>query len=532
MKSDRREFLSHCARASAAFPLIGSMASNPLSAADDTGLSRIRVHLDRPTHTIDRKIYGLFAEHLGRCIYEGVYQEDSPLSDSDGFRKDVRKALKELEVPTIRWPGGFFATYYHWLDGVGPKATRPQKLNVPWKQTESNHFGTTEFITYCRQLGAEPQIVVNCLNGTVEETLGWLEYCNLSTDTHYANLKRQHGHAHPFRVKYWELDNEIWAFYPPNGKGATDYANRAYMFAMAMKHVDPSIKLTACGLAQPQWDRPMLERLAPVIDYVAIHRYVGEKPETYREVLGSVRTLEHMIQQTRHVIEDVRAELKLTKKIGIAVNEYNIMRDWSTGAGPGDHRFELSFNLRDALWLATVLNLFQRNADLVKFANYSELVNAVAPIRTNDAGMFLQTVYHTLRLYSRHCRSQLLTTEVDAETFATSIEPAGLGDKTVPARSAPMPYLDFSATFADSGLALIVTNLHERRAMEAKIEILGLSGEKQARVYEINGRNMDTENSFEAPDNVTLQPVSDITLEPSFEYSFPAHSITLIEGAV
>ena len=162
------------------------MPSNPLSAADDIGPSRVRVHLDRPTHTIDRKIYGLFAEHLGRCIYEGVYQEDSPLSDAAGFRKDVRSALKELEVPTIRWPGGFFATYYHWLDGVGLKSSRPQKLNVPWKQTESNHFGTTEFIDYCRQLEAEPQIVINCLNGTVEEALGWLEYCNLSTDTHYA----------------------------------------------------------------------------------------------------------------------------------------------------------------------------------------------------------------------------------------------------------------------------------------------------------------------------------------------------------
>jgi alpha-L-arabinofuranosidase len=508
------------------------MASNSLSAAEDTGPSRIRVHLDHPTHVIDRKIYGLFAEHLGRCIYEGVYQEDSSLSDADGFRKDVRGALKELDVPTIRWPGGFFATYYHWLDGVGPRDSRPQKLNVPWKQTESNHFGTTEFITYCRQLGAEPQIVINCLNGTVEEALGWLEYCNLNTDTHYANLRRRHGHAQPFGVKYWELDNEIWAFYPPDGKGATDYANRAYMFAMAMKHVDPSIELTACGLAQPQWDRPMLERLAPVIDYVAIHRYVGEKPERYRDVLGTARTLEHMIQQTRDVIEEVRAELKLTKKIGIAVNEYNIMRDWSTGAGPDDHRFELSFNLCDALWLATILNLFQRNADLVRFANYSELVNVVAPIRTNDAGMFLQTVYYTLQLYSRHCGTQLLKTEVDTETFATSIEPAGLGDKTVPASSEPMPYLDVSATRGDSGLSLIVTNLHDQRAIKAEIEIRGLSGDKKASVYEINGPSMDTENSFEEPDNVTPKRRSDITLEAAFEYSFPAHSITLINATL
>ena len=133
MKADRREFLSRCARGAAVMPLIGFTASNPLRAAVDSGPSRIRVDLDRPTHTIDRKIYGLFAEHLGRCIYDGVYQENSPLSDADGFRKDVREALKKLQVPTIRWPGGFFATYYHWFDGVGPKDSRPKKLNVPWE---------------------------------------------------------------------------------------------------------------------------------------------------------------------------------------------------------------------------------------------------------------------------------------------------------------------------------------------------------------------------------------------------------------
>jgi alpha-N-arabinofuranosidase len=532
MKTDRREFLSRFARGAAALPLIGSMASNSLSTAADSGPSRIRIGLDRPTHTIDRKIYGIFAEHLGRCIYEGVYQENSPLSDADGYRKDVREALKRLNVPTIRWPGGFFATYYHWLDGVGPKPSRPQKLNVPWKQTESNRFGTDEFIVYCRQLQAEPQIVVNCLNGTVEEALGWLEYCNLSTDTHYANLRRKHGHERPFGVKYWELDNEVWAFYSPNERGATDYADRAWMFGRAMKHIDPSIKLTACGLAQPAWDRPMLERLSPIIDYVAIHQYVGESPDRYREVLGTSRTFQHMIQRTRQVIKEVLAEQKLNKEIGIAFNEYNIVRDWSSGAGPGDHRFELSFNLRDALWLATVLNLFQRNADVVKFANYSELVNVVAPIRTNDAGMFCQTVYYTLQLYSRHCGSRLLETHVDTETFATSIEPADVGDKAVPSKSEPMPYLDVSATRGDSGLSLIVTNLHAQRAMTSRIEIRGLAGTKKAIVYEINGPSMDTENSFQEPNNVTLERKSDLALKATFEYSFPPHSITLIKAAL
>lgn len=421
MKADRRKFLSRSLRIAAAAPFRGSLVRPSSSTADDPQPSRIQVHLDRPTKAIDRMIYGLFAEHLGRCIYEGVYQEDSPLSDTDGYRKDVRQALGELRVPAIRWPGGFFASYYHWQDGVGPKASRPKKLNVPWQQTETNRFGTTEFIAYCRHLGAEPQIVVNCLTGTVEETLGWLEYCNLNTDTHYANLRRQHGQAEPFGVKYWELD------------------------------------------------------------------------------------------------------------IGIAFNEYNIVRDWGGLFGPADHRFELSFNLRDALWLATVLNAFQRHCDVVKCANYSELVNVVAPLRTNDTGMFRQTVYHTLQLYSRHCGSQLLETRVDTETFPVAIEPPDVAGTTAPEAAEAMPYLDVSATREDSTLSLIVTNLHDQKAIKAEVVIHGLTGRHEAALYEINGQSPDTENSFEEPNEVTLQRKENLFLERGVEYSFPTHSITLIK---
>lgn len=529
MKADRREFLSRSLRIAAAAPFLGSIGSPSSSTADDSQPSRIQVHLDRPTKTIDRMIYGLFAEHLGRCIYEGVYQEDSPLSDADGYRKDVMQALGELRVPAIRWPGGFFATYYHWQDGVGPKASRPKKLNVPWQQTETNRFGTAEFIAYCRRLGAEPQIVVNCLTGTVEETLGWLEYCNLNTDTHYANLRRRHGQAEPYGVKYWELDNEAWAYYPPDGRGATQYADRVFMFATAMRRVDPTIKLTACGLGQPKWDRPMLERLAHLIDYVAIHQYVGDTPDRYRQVLGTARTLEQMIQQTHEVIKEVCAEQKLNKEIGIAFNEYNIVRDWGGLFGPADHRFELSFNLRDALWLATVLNVFQRHCDVVKCANYSELVNVVAPLRTNDTGMFRQTVYHTLQLYSRHCGAQLLEVRVDTETFPGVVEPPDVAGTTGPESAEAMPYLDVSATRENSTLCLIVTNLHDEKAAKAEVVIHGLQGRREAIVYEINGQSPDTENSFEEPNEVTLQRKENLILERGVEYSFPAHSITLIE---
>jgi alpha-N-arabinofuranosidase len=285
----------------------------------------------------------------------------------------------------------------------------------------------------------------------VEEAAGWLEYCNLETDTEYANLRRSNGHAAPHNVRIWELDNEVWVIYPQNERGAADYADRAFHFATILKRIDPSIQLIACGLGKPEWDRPVLERLAGLIDYLAVHHYVG-KGDEYQDLLGSSREIETKIQSTLETIDAVVKEKGISRPIAVAFNEYNIVRDWSSGRGPSDHRFELSFNLRDALWLAQTLNAFQRLSPQVGIANYSELVNVVATVMTRSDGMFRQPPYFTLQLYSRHCGPQRLDCQAICPTFSTR-------------QHSRIPYLEVSATKDETGrLALIVANLHESQS--------------------------------------------------------------------
>jgi len=173
-------------------------------------MPRIKIDIDRKIGPVDRRIYSGFIEHLGRCIYGGIYEEDSPLSDASGFRKDVMDAARPLRMPLVRWPGGNFVSGYHWTDGIGPKEQRPRRMELSWHAEESNRFGTDEFMQYCRTLGTEPYLCVNMGNGTMDEAQAWVEYCNGTGNTSWANQRRGNGHEAPYQVKYWGLGNEMY----------------------------------------------------------------------------------------------------------------------------------------------------------------------------------------------------------------------------------------------------------------------------------------------------------------------------------
>ena len=245
----RRDFLrdSACAGTSmcvAGLAIKSSVLQASLAVPAEEGALKAAVAVDAGTvlHRIDPNIYGTFIEHVGRCVNGGVFQENSLLSDEQGFRKDVMKAASEWGVPILRWPGGGFASVYHWEDGIGTKHSRSSKYNRAWDEEESNHFGTDEFVKYCRKIGAEPYICVNLGTGTIEEAANWVEYCNGSGDTFYANLRRKYGHQEPHGVRYWGLGNELWRM------RTEDYAKLALECGKLMKSVDPSIRLVACGL--------------------------------------------------------------------------------------------------------------------------------------------------------------------------------------------------------------------------------------------------------------------------------------------
>ena len=216
-------------------------------------MGRIGIDLARRIGTVDRRIFGNFIEHLGRCIYGGIYDEGSPLSDARGFRQDVLEAVRPLRVPLLRWPGGNFVSGYHWLDGVGPKDQRPRRTELAWYAEESNRFGTLEFIEYCREIKAEPFICVNMGSGTMDEAQAWVEYCNGTGNTSWANLRRQHGHPEPLGVTYWGLGNEMYGSWQIGNLNAHDYVKKARSTVLPLASTTglPLASTTGC-----RWRRP------------------------------------------------------------------------------------------------------------------------------------------------------------------------------------------------------------------------------------------------------------------------------------
>src|SRR5438552_10370678 len=286
-------------------------------------MARIGIDLHRRVGSVDRRIFGNFIEHLGRCIYGGIFEEGSSLSDPRGYRLDVLEAVRPLRVPVLRWPGGNFVSGYHWLDGVGPIDARPRRSELAWYAEESNRFGTNEFIEYCRRIGAEPYICVNMGTGSMDEAQAWVEYCNGTGNTSWANLRRQHGHPGPHGVRYWGLGNEMYGGWQIGSLSAEDYVKKARTFALVMKRPDPTIELIGCGHnGWSDWDAIVLEGLAPIVDYHSIHLYTGQ-PDHYANVFQSHQA-ERAVRICSALIEQVRLTQRTAHPIHIAFDEWNV----------------------------------------------------------------------------------------------------------------------------------------------------------------------------------------------------------------
>lgn len=488
-------------------------------------MARIKIDIDRKIGTIDPNIYGGFVEHLGRCVYGGMYEENSPLSDERGFRKDVIEALKGLRTPNLRYPGGNFVSGYHWRDGVGPKDERPRKKELAWGTIESNRFGTDEFIEYCRAVGTDPFLCVNLGTGTPEEAAAWVEYCNGTEDSHYANMRRANGHADPHAVKYWGLGNEMSGFWQICARSAEDYAIMALEAAKMMRWVDPSIKLVACGslggLDSQAWNLEVIGRLAGFIDYVALHIYVGNSD--YHSNVASPLAAQKQIDLFNAAIA-ISLEGKKAPLPKIAMDEWNV---WYRTFGDG---LEERYDLSDALCVAGFLNVMHRNCETVTLANLAQMVNVIAPIVTSPEGMFLQTIYHPLKLYRDQCLDVSLNAFVESLAYRAKIfcERDSTGERA-PVES--VPYLDVSATTDDEAtqLCLAVINRNRASAMETEIDLGEFSPKRKAKVYEINGPDVGAQNSFDEPDKVGVEEKEFSDAASEFTYEFPAHSITVMK---
>jgi alpha-L-arabinofuranosidase len=492
-------------------------------------MARIKLDLDRTFGIVDRRIFGGFVEHLGRCIYGGLVDEGSPLSDEHGHRRDVLVAARGLRMPLLRWPGGNFVSGYHWQDGIGPREKRPRRIELAWRGEESNRFGTDEFMAYCHALGTEPYICINLGSGTIDEAQAWVEYCNGTGNTSWANLRRQNGHPEPYRVKYWALGNEMYGRWQIGALTAEEYVRKAVEAAKVMKLTDPTIQLVSCGQNGWQdWDRIVLEGLAPYVEFHSIHLYTGNSD--YFANVFAPHQAERALAISQSLIDQVRFNQQIQHPIAIAYDEWNV---WYRARGP-ESRLEEHYDLSDALAVATYLNIFVRRCQSVQIANLAQLVNVIAPIFTSPDGMFLQTIYHPLRLIAEHTREIALDAYVDCETHPLPAEAGGTGRSQRVADLGPFKLLDVAATRDAEGrnVTLVVVNRDPGRAIETVVQLIDASFGALAQVAEVNGADVGATNSFEHPDavHVTDRPVP-IT-NGQIEFAFPAHSVTVLRATL
>jgi alpha-N-arabinofuranosidase len=502
--------------------------------------ARIKIDIDRRIGEVDPHIYGNFVEHLGRCVYGGIYDTASSLSDKNGFRKDVMAAARELKPTIIRYPGGNFVSNYNWLDGVGPKSERIPRLDLAWYTLEPNQFGTNEFVQYTKAVGSEPYFSVNMGTGTIEEARRWVEYCNVKEGPYYAELRKKHGYPEPYNIRYWSLGNEMDGPWQMGHLSAEDYCKKAREAAKLMVRTSPDIKLVAAGSsnyregADPDhWNETILTELKDVIDYIALHIYVGNPDSNYYNLMSTPLVLEQRTRIVKGMIDRVMQTANRPNRnpIYIAWDEYNVWYRARRGASArGRNALEEKYDLEDALVIAEFLNAFIRNADVVKMANMAQLVNVIAPIFANESGMFRQTIFYPLQVFSNQVYGTSLDVFVDCKTYSTGKFFLGLGETTTQQNN--VPYLDVSSTYKDGELMISVVNRNKDEVIAT--DIISQNGDFAGAfsIYEVNGPNIWSANDFDKENvKTTIKPSVNVN-GTKFTYNFPPHSFTLLKGRI
>jgi alpha-L-arabinofuranosidase len=491
-------------------------------------VNHIRIDPERTSGTIDRNLFGGFAEHLGRCIYGGIYEPGSPLADENGLRKDVLASLRRLRMPVIRYPGGNFASGYRWMDGVGPQKERPLRSDLAWHAVDTNQFGTNEFIRFCRSLKAEPYLVVNCGDGDMREARDWVEYCNGTQGSTLVKLRHDHGFPEPHQVKYWGIGNEVDGHWQIGYKTPQEYARAFTEFAKVMKWVDPQIKLIASAISDWEGDivertQLILDQAGELVDYLSIHWYVGNPDNNFNEYMAVSELIEERLRGYEGLIRAMTLARKPARRITIAVDEWNV---WyrthpKYGGIPAENKLEETYNLEDALVVALNLNAFIRHAETVKMANIAQIVNVIAPIFTDPQGHVLQTIFFPCELYSSTCGKTALDVGWDGDTFTSS-------------KYGGIRVLDVVGTIDESRreMALYVVNRSAEKFMDAEVALTAGQFDGKIKVCTINGPHTKSENTFKTPDEVRTKESNLVATGPAFLCTFEPHSITALIGKI
>jgi alpha-L-arabinofuranosidase len=515
--STRRRFLQHASTAGLALSA-NSIFGRFLSAQTSSTSTQVRIFIDtrRTVAPIDRNLFGSFLEHLGRAIYEGIYDPGSRLSDANGFRKDVMDEIRKLGVPIIRYPGGNFVSGYNWLDGVGPKENRPRVLDKAWNAMNSNQFGTNEFMAWCKATGTQPLMGLNLGTGTPEQAAALVEYCNVDKGTEWSDLRRKHGIADPYKVRHWCLGNEMDGPWQIGHMTAAEYGIKAQDAARQMRYVDKSVELIACGSSGPfmptylEWDREVLEQCYDYVDGLSLHRYFGNTQEDTggdsSKFLAMNLTMDRQIAETLAVCDLVRGHKRSPKKLWLSFDEWNVWYRARSGAAvdgnrqEAPHLLEEIYNLEDALLVGGLVNTLLRNADRVKIACLAQLINVIAPIMTNENSLFRQTIYYPYNWALQFARGRVLNVLVESPTYDIS------GPNPMFAGMDHVPYIDAAATINDDGkTSLFILNRDLSKPHEVEVVWEDKPGTRVVASQVLTGNDLKAVNGFDAPQRVQPQ---------------------------
>ncbi len=468
-------------------------------------LSAIHLHSKFQVGQVDARLFGGFLEHLGRAVYEGVYDPSSAQADADGFRADAMNALSRLNMTTMRYPGGNFASGYHWEDGVGPLDKRPTVRELAWQSIEPNRFGTDEYIRLCRKMGWTPMLTVNLGTGAPEEARNWVEYCNAPAGTRYADMRAANGNTEPHAVKLWCLGNEMDGPWQLGHAPAEHYAIRAQQAAKMMKDADSKIELVACGSSGPgmttfmEWDRQVLEYVGDFADYVSLHRYVGNRDNDTPDFLAVTNSIDRQIEDIDAVCRFVQSKRRSRKRAYLCFDEWNVWYKNMQMDGEGKFAprlIEEVYNLEDALVVAGFLNSFIRHADAVKIANLAQIVNVIAPILTRGDEMLIQSIFHPFEMFSRR-------------RDGISLKPVVNGPVYEGKTNGVVHYIDASAILNGERLHVFITNRSLDEAARVQINIADKSIAAMESAELLTGPDAQASNSFEQPDVINPIPFTE-----------------------
>ena len=498
-------------------PVVAQESGAPVNAT-------LVVKAGEPGAVINRNIYGQFSEHLGHCIFVGVWVgEDSPIPNTRGIRNDVVGALKKLKVPVLRWPGGCFADEYHWKDGIGPRDKRPSMINTHWGGVvENNAFGTHEFMDFCEQIGAQPYICGNVGSGSVEEMMEWAEYISSDAQSPMANLRRQNGREQPWKLPYFGVGNESWGcggdmtpeFYAENFRRYNTFiknypGNRVYRIA--------------CGAngADYHWTETVMSNAARYMNGLSLHYYCGSGRDSHSATefgegdwiyqLASAARMEEIITRHSQIMDRYDRE----KRVGMIVDEWGAWHNVEPGTNPG---FLYQQNtLRDALVAGLTLNIFNHHCDRVRMANIAQLINVLqAMILTDKEKMILTPTYHVFQMYSVHQDAILLPTEVATPDYRH-------GEDAIPTVTA-------SASRDNEGKVHIsLTNADPHHPVNLSCLLDGMTA-KSVTGSVLTAPAINSHNTFEAPDTVQPRALEGATVDGGkLSVTLPPKSVVVLE---